>query len=338
MARRLLHHASQILPALLTLALAVFLLRSADLGRVAGLLRALGWWLPLLLLPNLLVTLIEAVAWRMSFGALGARPRFPSLVRVRLAVEAVMLGLPSGAVISESLQPYLLKRHCGVPFETAVVASVGRKFFVVVSHGLVLGVVTVLAWPALSRASREMIGRGRAALAAAGGRALHDRDLRRRHRGRRAQPDGRAPAPHPRPPRRPVRGQLARAQCPALRAGGRALPALLRPRAGAARRAAAPLRRSAGSSARSRPSSICTCSARRCRSRRRRSSSRPWSWCARWPCRSRPAWACRTSATCSPSTRSASRTRRRSAPRSCCSSAARTCSGSWSGSAPAGLR
>ncbi len=137
-ARRLLHHASQILPALLTLALAVFLLRSADLGRVAGLLRALGWWLPLLLLPNLLVTLIETVAWRMSFGALGDRPRFPSLVRVRLAVEAVMLGLPSGAVISESLQPYLLKRHCGVPFETAVVASVGRKFFVVVSHGLVL--------------------------------------------------------------------------------------------------------------------------------------------------------------------------------------------------------
>jgi uncharacterized protein (TIRG00374 family) len=160
LARRLLHHASQIIPALLTLGLAVFLLRSADLGRVAGLLRSLGWWLPLLLLPYFVATLIEGVAWRGSFGALGVRPRLASLVRVRLAVEAVMLGLPSGAVISESLQPYLLKRRCGVPFETAVVASVGRKFFVVVSHGLVLGVVTLLAWPALSRASHEMIGRG----------------------------------------------------------------------------------------------------------------------------------------------------------------------------------
>ncbi len=160
-ARRLAHHASQIIPALLTLALAVFLLRSADLERVAGLLRALGWWLvPLLLLPNLLVTLLEITAWRMSFGALGVRPGFLSLTGVRFAVEAVMLALPSGAVISESLQPYLLKRHCGVPFETAIVASVGRKFFVVVAHGLVLGVVTLLAWPTLSRVSRETIGRG----------------------------------------------------------------------------------------------------------------------------------------------------------------------------------
>ena len=159
-ARRLLHHASQIVPALLTLALAVFLLRSADLGRVAGLLRALGWRLPLLLAPSVLTILIEAIAWWLSFGAFGARPHFPSLVRVRLTVEAVMLGIPSGAVISESLQPYLLKRHCGVPFETAVVASVGRKFLVVVSHGIVLAVVTLMAWPTLSRASHDTIGRG----------------------------------------------------------------------------------------------------------------------------------------------------------------------------------
>ena len=127
MTRRLAHHASQILPALLTLCMAVILLRSADLGRVASLLRALGAWLPLLLLPPFLVTLTEGVAWWLSLGALGARPRYTSLVRVRLTVEAVALGLPSGAVISESLQPYLLKRRCGIPFETGIVASVGRK-------------------------------------------------------------------------------------------------------------------------------------------------------------------------------------------------------------------
>jgi hypothetical protein len=78
---------------------------------------------------------------------------------VRLVVEAVMLGLPSGALISESLQPWLLKHRCGVPFETAVVASVGRKFFVVVSHGLVLALATLLSWPLLARVSRETIGR-----------------------------------------------------------------------------------------------------------------------------------------------------------------------------------
>lgn len=157
--KRFLRHLSQLLPALLALALCAFALRSADLGRVFQLVRPLGPWLPLLLLPNLAVTLIEAVAWWRSFALLGVRPRFSSLVGVRLVVEAVMLGLPSGAVISESLQPWLLKRRCGVPFETAVVASVGRKFFVVVSHGLVLALATILAWPLLARLSRETIGR-----------------------------------------------------------------------------------------------------------------------------------------------------------------------------------
>ena len=158
--KRTLRHLSRILPALLAVGLAVFVLRSADLGRVARLVRPLGPWLPLLLVPNLTVTLVEAVAWWRSFALLGTRPRFASLVGVRLVVEAVMLGLPSGAVISESLQPWLLKRRCGVPFETAVVASVGRKFFVVVSHGLVLALGTFANWPLLTRVSRETIGRG----------------------------------------------------------------------------------------------------------------------------------------------------------------------------------
>src|SRR5512143_2716167 len=154
-----LRHLYRALPALVALALGAYVLRSADLRRVAGLLGSLGWRLPLLLLPNLAVTLIEAVAWHRSFALLGKRPRFAPLVRVRLATEAVMLGVPSGALVAESLQPYLLKRHCGLPLETAVVASVGRKFFVVVSHGLVLGAVTALAWPLLERLSPRLIGR-----------------------------------------------------------------------------------------------------------------------------------------------------------------------------------
>jgi uncharacterized protein (TIRG00374 family) len=157
--KRLLRHVGQIVPGLLAVGLAVFVLRSADLGRVLQLVSSLGWRLPLLLLPNLAVTLIEGVAWWSSFELLGTRPRFVSLVGVRLVVEATMLGLPSGAVISESLQPYLLKRRCGVPFEDAVVASVGRKFFVVVSHALVLAAATVVAWPLLDRISRQTIGR-----------------------------------------------------------------------------------------------------------------------------------------------------------------------------------
>jgi uncharacterized protein (TIRG00374 family) len=156
--KRALRHLSRVVPAIFAAALGVYVLRSADLQRVFSLLGSLGWRLPLLLLPNFVVSLLEAFAWWRSFSLVGERPPFGRLLGVRLSTEAVMLGVPSGAIVAESLQPYLLKRRCGVPFETAVVASVGRKFFVVVSHGLVLGAVTVLAWPLLDRLSTRTIG------------------------------------------------------------------------------------------------------------------------------------------------------------------------------------
>jgi uncharacterized protein (TIRG00374 family) len=158
--KQLVRHAARLLPALLSVGLAVYVLRGADLGRALSLVRSLRFWLPLLLLPNLVLSAVETLAWRLALTRVGARPRFFSLLSVRLAVEATMLALPSGAVISESLQPYLLKRRCRIPFETAVVAGVGRKFLVVVSHALVLVVTTLMAWPLLTRVSRATIGRG----------------------------------------------------------------------------------------------------------------------------------------------------------------------------------
>jgi uncharacterized protein (TIRG00374 family) len=158
--KRFLRHVSQLLPALLALALLAFTLRSADLGRALGLVRSLGWKIPLLLLPTLVATVSETVGWWLAFGRLGGRPRFRSLLRVRIITDAVMLGLPSGTVISESLQPYLLKRRCGVPFEIGIIAGLGRKFLVVMSHGLFLALSVFLAWPLLQQASRAAIGRG----------------------------------------------------------------------------------------------------------------------------------------------------------------------------------
>ena len=159
-AKRLLRHVSQILPALLALALLAFTLRSADLGRALALVKSLGWMIPFLLLPTLAATLFETFGWWLAFSRLGERPRFRPLLAVRMMTEAVMLGLPSGSVISESLQPYLLKRRCGVPFEIGIIAGFGRKFLVVLSHGLFLGASVILAWPLLQRASRALIGRG----------------------------------------------------------------------------------------------------------------------------------------------------------------------------------
>lgn len=157
--KRLLHHASQIVPALLALGLLAWVLRHADVGKALELVRALGPWLPLLLVPNLIAILTEATGWWLSFDRLGARPRWRRLMSVRLIGDALMLGLPSGSVVSETVQPWLLKTRCGVPTEHGIVATVARKFFVVLSHGLFLALATLLAWPLLERASRSAIGR-----------------------------------------------------------------------------------------------------------------------------------------------------------------------------------
>jgi uncharacterized protein (TIRG00374 family) len=157
--KRALRHLSRLLPALVSLGLLAWVLRSADLGRALDLVQSLGWRLPLLLLPNLVAILVENSGWWLSFSRLGARPPFPRLLAVRVTVDALMLGLPSGAVVSETVQPILLKRRCGVPFERAIVASVARKFFVVVSHGLFLAAATILAWTLLDQDSTAAIGR-----------------------------------------------------------------------------------------------------------------------------------------------------------------------------------
>jgi uncharacterized membrane protein YbhN (UPF0104 family) len=74
--------------------------------------------------------------------------------------EALMLGLPSGSMVNDSMQPYLLKRRCAFLLESGIVATVGRKFLVVLSHGLFLALATVLSWGVLDRASHAAIGRG----------------------------------------------------------------------------------------------------------------------------------------------------------------------------------
>ncbi len=156
--KRLLRHLARLLPVLLSLGLLAWVLRSADVGRALGLVRSLGWRLPLLLLPNLVAVLAEAAGWWISFVRLGSRPRFRGLLGVRVVVDALMLGLPSGSVVSETVQPYLLKRRCGVPLEAGIVATVARKFFVVVSHGIFLALATLLAWPLLDQVSTAAIG------------------------------------------------------------------------------------------------------------------------------------------------------------------------------------
>ena len=149
----------RLLPAAAALGLFILTLGKADLGRAFALIGSLGFALPLLLLPQLLMVGLEALGWRLAFRRLGRTPPFVGLVKVRLTAEAVAMALPSGPVIGESLQPFLLKRRCGMPYEDGAVGVVARKFFVILSQALFLGLAVVVAYRPLQQASVRAIGR-----------------------------------------------------------------------------------------------------------------------------------------------------------------------------------
>jgi len=157
--KRRLVHLVRLLPAAGALGLFILTLRKADLGKAIGLIGSIGPALPLLLLPFLAAIALETLGWRIAFRRLGRRLPLAGLLKVRLTSEAIAMALPSGAVVGESLLPYLLKRRCGVPFEEGAVGVVARKFFIILSHGLFLALSGVVAYGTLQAISNRAIGR-----------------------------------------------------------------------------------------------------------------------------------------------------------------------------------
>ncbi|HEX6740060.1 MAG TPA: flippase-like domain-containing protein [Vicinamibacteria bacterium] len=138
-------------------ALFAWMLHVADLGQGLALLHRLGPLLLLALVPNVATTLLEAGGWKLAVRGIGARAPFGGLVQVRLIADAVSLSVPSGPLVTEGLQPYLLNRRAGLSYGDAMAAMVARKIFAVAAHGLCLALAVAWAYPSLSRASYRLL-------------------------------------------------------------------------------------------------------------------------------------------------------------------------------------
>ena len=116
MALRLVRRCLGPLVALLALALTA---RSLDLRASLDLIRALGPILLLLPLPFLSTLLLDSLVWRRL---LGREVPFGRVLGVRVAAEAVVLSLPSGALLSDALSLSWLRRDCGLSLPQAAAA------------------------------------------------------------------------------------------------------------------------------------------------------------------------------------------------------------------------
>lgn len=136
-------------------------------GLVLVRIQELSWRLPVILLPSVLVTVIDAASWRYCFA--GRLPAPALLVAARLAGEAVNDTTPTGTLGGEPLKAWLLVR-AGIPLEEGLVSVVVAKTVLVASQVgfLALGLAVAVTRPDVPAAlTSTMIG-----LVTAGGIAV----------------------------------------------------------------------------------------------------------------------------------------------------------------------
>lgn len=131
----------------------------AHLGDAIPVIGTAGPALALLLAPYLVQIGLDALAWRVLLGGLGHRPAWRRLVHVRLATEAVLLTVPGGSFVGESLKPYLLASHDpAIPLPHAV-ASVGiKRALLAIAQAGYVALALALGAGALAAASPGVTG------------------------------------------------------------------------------------------------------------------------------------------------------------------------------------
>jgi putative membrane protein len=129
----------KVLVLLLGVGLVVVLFWNADPREVWKVVRSLGPWAPLLLLPYGLVYMIDTTGWRCAFGRdWPAALSFGRLLRIRWTGEAVNNLVPSAYLGGEAVKIYLL-RAAGVSGWTGTRSVVVGKTIQSLAHVFFIG-------------------------------------------------------------------------------------------------------------------------------------------------------------------------------------------------------
>ncbi|AKU91994.1 hypothetical protein AKJ08_2381 [Vulgatibacter incomptus] len=116
---------------------------------------------PLLLLGLLPYGLsLAADGWGFSrlLRRVGCRIHPIGLAGTRASAEALAISLPGGALIAESVKPFLLRSRFGVPLEEGAGGMAARKCLIVAGHGAYIGLAVALGWGWLATQSQRLTG------------------------------------------------------------------------------------------------------------------------------------------------------------------------------------
>lgn len=134
------------------------LVSNADYGKLAALISHSDWYLLLVLVPYFITSVFDTLGWRSTFPHIGREVSFAKLLSVRLMAEAMLMSLPGGTALAESLKPLLLNRRCGVPISEGIATGVMRNSFLSMGHAIYVVASVVLGYPMLVQGSETIIG------------------------------------------------------------------------------------------------------------------------------------------------------------------------------------
>ncbi len=117
------------------LAVVYLLFQDIETEKLFASLSSVSWRFILLLLPFVAIVALDTVAWKALLRNLGRDVPSKSLAATRVATEAVILTLPGGLPLAETLKPFLLNRAGNVDYPTGAASVILKKCFIAIGQG-----------------------------------------------------------------------------------------------------------------------------------------------------------------------------------------------------------
>jgi hypothetical protein len=139
-------------------AMFVRLISHADYSKVVSLLQHAGTLLLLVPVPYIATSFFDTLGWRQTFPLVGRSVVFSKLFSIKLMSEAMLMSLPGGTALAESLKPLLLNRICVIPISEGIATGVMRNCFLSIGHSVYVAVSVIVGHEFLVRGSEKIIG------------------------------------------------------------------------------------------------------------------------------------------------------------------------------------
>ncbi|HEX3774603.1 MAG TPA: lysylphosphatidylglycerol synthase transmembrane domain-containing protein [Polyangiaceae bacterium] len=151
--------AARIGSVILALSLLYFTFHRVDfshVGRSVARVGVIGF--ALIATPQLLSLCLECIGWSGVFRLLGRKTAPLTLLRVRLATEALAQTLPLGVIWAEALKPLLLGRHAGLGASDSVAGIVARKYLLMASQAVYVALLSACGFATLRQLAASLLG------------------------------------------------------------------------------------------------------------------------------------------------------------------------------------